>query len=60
MKGFFRKMCCSAVVSACIVFGFLTCCKIYMEIRETRFGEYENAIEITEQSIKIFDYDIKK
>ncbi len=56
MKDFLRKTILSAVVSSCILFGFLTACKAYEGIRQTGFGEYRNAIEITENEIKIFDY----
>lgn len=52
----------SAVISACILFGAAAVCISYQKMRLIGYGEYRKAIEITENSIKIFDYeiDIKK
>ena len=58
MKGFFRKMIISAVVSSCVLFGFLAVCKAYSGIRKIGFGEYRSAIEIKDGEIKIFDHTI--
>ena len=62
MKNFLRKMYISAVISACILFGAAAVCISYQKMRLIGYGEYRKAIEITENSIKIFDYeiDIKK
>lgn len=59
MKDFLRKMTASAVVSSCILFGFLSVCKAYEGIRQIGFGEYRNAIEIEDGEIRIFDGKIK-
>lgn len=55
MRDFLRKMMISAVVTSCIIFGFLSVCKAYCEIRKIGFGEYRNAIEIKDGKLKIFD-----
>ena len=49
----------SAVVTACILFGFMAACKAYSGIRKIGFGEYTNAIEIKEDGLKFFDYKIQ-
>ncbi len=59
MNSFLRKMVVSAVVTACILFGFMVACKAYCGIRKIGFGEYESAIKIKEGEIKIFDYIYK-
>lgn len=56
MKEFIRKMMLSAVVTSCILWGFLGICEAYSGIREVGFGEYRNAIEIEDGKIKIFDF----
>ncbi len=59
MNNFLRKMVVSAVVTACILFGFMAACKAYSEIRKIGFGEYTNAIEKKEDGLKFFDYKIQ-
>ncbi len=56
MKEFIRKMMLSAVVTSCILWGFLGICEAYSGIREVGFGEYRDAIEIEDGKIKIFDF----
>ncbi len=56
MKDFLRKMIVSAVISSCILFGFMAACKAYSSIRKIGFGEYRSAIEIKDGEIKVFDY----
>ncbi len=58
MMEFFRKMTVSAVVTACIIFGFAAACRAYIGIRKIGFGEYVNAIEIDDGKIKFFDFKI--
>lgn len=59
MKGFIRKMYLSAVISSCILFGICAVCVSYEKMRLIGFGEYRKAVEITQESIKIFDYEIE-
>ncbi|MBQ4130958.1 MAG: hypothetical protein IJD71_01285 [Clostridia bacterium] len=56
MNSFLRKMVVSAVITACILFGFMAACKAYSGIRKIGFGEYRSAIEINSDGIKVFDY----
>ncbi len=58
MKDFFRKMILSAVVTGCILFGFLAACMAYSGIRKIGFGEYVNAIEIKDGEFRFFDFKI--
>ena len=60
MNEFLRKMIFSAVITSCIIYGFLGICTAYSQIRKTGFGDYRNAVEIKEKHIEIFDYKIKK
>lgn len=53
---FLRKMIISALISSCIIFGFLACCKAYENIRQVAFGEYRKAIEIENGDINFFDF----
>ena len=48
----------SAVITSCILFGFIAVCRAYSGIRKIGFGEYRSAIEIKDGEIKIFDYTI--
>lgn len=59
MNEFLRKMIISAVVTACVLFGFMAACKAYSGIRKIGFGEYRNAIEIENREFKFFDYNYK-
>ena len=59
MNNFLRKMIVSAVVTACILFGFMAVCNAYSGIRKIGFGEYRSAIEIKAGNFKFFDYNIK-
>ena len=56
MKEFLRKMTISAVVTSCILWGFIGVCRAYSGIREVGFGEYRNAIEFEDGKLKIFDF----
>lgn len=60
MREFLRKMIISAVITGCILFGFMAVCKAYSGIRKIGFGEYVNAIEISKDKIKFFDFVIEK
>ena len=58
-KIFFRSFYISGVVAFCLIFGIFGITKAYEGIRLIGFGEYRNAIEITEESIKFFDFTLK-
>lgn len=40
----------------CIIFAALSVCEIYENIRYTVYGEYKNAVELTEDGIRILDF----
>lgn len=56
---FFRSFFVSSVVVFCLLLGFFGITKAYEGIRLVGFGEYRKAIEITDSSIKIFDFILK-
>ncbi len=58
MKEFLRKMTVSAIVTSCVLFGFMAACKAYSGIRKIGFGEYVSAIEIKDGEIKFFDFKL--
>jgi len=58
IKVFLRTMVIATVVIICFIFAFLSICKIYENIRYIGYGEYKNAIEITEENIRILDFTI--
>lgn len=58
-KIFLRSFFISLVVVFCIGVGFFGVAKAYENIRLVAFGEYRKAIEIKENKIMIFDYEIK-
>lgn len=49
----------SSVILFCLVLGVLGIIKAYEGIRLVGFGEYRNAIEINNDEIKIFDFNLK-
>lgn len=58
-KIFIRTVKISAVVVFCLIIGFYFSAKAYENIRRIGFGEYRKAVEIEEESIKIFDFQIE-
>ena len=58
-KIFLRSFFISLVVVFCIGVGFFGVAEAYENIRLVAFGEYRRAIEIKEDKIMIFDYEIK-
>jgi hypothetical protein len=48
----------SAVVIACVIFAAVSICEIYENIRYIGYGEYTDAIEITEEKIRILDFTV--
>ena len=55
---FLRTMTITTVIMICLIFAILSICKIYENIRYIGYGEYKNAIEITEENIRILDFTI--
>lgn len=58
-KVFLRTFCISSVIVSCLIFGFLGISKAYENIRLIGFGEYRTAIDIQDDKILIFDFEIK-
>lgn len=44
----------------CLVFGWLGIAAAYENTVQVAFGEYRQAIEITDENIRILDFVIKK
>ncbi len=59
MKNGIRKFYISFVITACIVFGFLSICIAYENIRKTEYGDIRRAVEIEDNKFKFFDYEIE-
>lgn len=59
-KIFLRSLYISSVVFFCLFIGIYGISRAYESIRLIGFGEYRDAIEITENEIKIFDYEIQR
>lgn len=58
IKVFLRTTVIFTVIMMCIIFLLLSFCKIYENIRFIAYGEYKNAIEVTENSVRILDFYI--
>lgn len=56
---FLRSFKISAVIVFCALLGILGVAKAYKNIRLIGFGEYREAIEIKNGTIKIFDFEIE-
>lgn len=59
VKVYIRTVRYSSLVVICLLIAFFGMAKAYENIRRIGFGEYRSAIEIEEESIKIFDFSIK-
>lgn len=58
IKTFLRTTAVSSVIIACVFFSLFAFCEIYENIRYIGYGEYKNAIELTEDGIRILDFVI--
>ena len=56
-KTFWRSFYLSSVVIFCLFFALYGISESYKNIRRIGFGEYRNAIEINEESLKILDFE---
>lgn len=57
-KVFLRTVYITSVILLCLFLGFYGVFKAYENIRLTAFGEYRNAVQITGEEIKLFDFII--
>ncbi len=55
-KVFLRTVYITSVILLCLFLGSYGAFKAYESMRRIAFGEYRNAVEITQDEIKIFDY----
>ena len=55
---FFRTVFLSTVVLLCIILGFTAIAKSYENIRYVAYGEYKNAVELTDDGLRILDFYI--
>lgn len=58
-KTYFRTFYITFVIIICLCFGWIGISTAYENIMQTAYGEYKNAIEINEKSIRILDFTIK-
>lgn len=58
IKVFLRTTVVFTVVMMCLIFGFMAFCRSYENIRRIAYGEYKNAVELTEDGIRILDFVI--
>ena len=47
----------TTTIFLCLIFGIYGLFSAYKNIRRLAYGEYRNAIEITEEEIKILDFE---
>lgn len=47
----------TTTILLCLFFGFYGVFSAYKNIRQLAFGEYRKAVEITEEEIKILDFE---
>lgn len=59
-KAYFRTFYISWIVIMCLVFGWLGIATAYENTVQVAFGEYRQAIEITDEQIRILDFVISK
>lgn len=58
-KTFIRTFYISAIVMLCIILGFWGTAKAYSAMRLIAFGEYRNAVSISDDKIRLFDFEIE-
>lgn len=58
-KTFIRTFYISSVIMLCIIFGFWGTAKAYSAMRLIAFGEYRNAVSISDDKIRLFDFEIE-
>lgn len=49
----------SFVITICIMFGWLGVATAYENTVRTAYGEYKNAVEISDGSFRILDFTVK-
>ncbi len=59
-KTYFRTFYISFVIIMCLTLGWIGVSAAYENTVQVAFGEYKKAIEISNESIRILDFVIKK
>ncbi len=59
MKLFLKSFYLSAVILFCLSFGAYGISKAYENTRQIGFGEYKKALAVTDEGIRILDFEIK-
>ena len=57
-KIFARSFFITSVIIGCVFLGFFGICRAYEKMRLIGFGEYRSALEIENEKVKIFDFEI--
>ena len=58
-KTYFRTLYLSLVIMSCLSFGWIGISSAYESTVQIAFGEQKKAIEITQEKIRILDFEIK-
>ena len=56
---FFKSFYLSSLILFCLTIGLTGIGKAYENTRQIGFGEYKRAIELTDDGIRILDFEIK-
>lgn len=60
IKTYFRTFYISWIIIMCVVFGWLGASAAYENTVQIAFGEYKSALEISDDTIRIFDFVFEK
>ncbi len=58
-KTYFRTFYISFIIIMCLVFGWLGISLAYENTVQIAFGEYKNAVEISENGFRILDFSVE-
>ena len=59
-KLYFRTLYIAFIIIMCLCLGWVGISTAYENTVKTAYGEYKHAIEITDDTIRILDFEIKK
>lgn len=59
IKTYFRTLYLTLVVIMCLMFGWVGVSAAYENTVQVAYGEYKSAIEITQEKIRILDFEIE-
>ena len=58
-KTYFRTLYLTLVIMICLCFGWIGISSAYENTVQVAYGEYKSAIEITQEKIRILDFEIE-